>query len=951
MKFLKTLSVSLLLIFSVLFTPLVGSTVLAADPVVGVSYQTHVQNVGWQTTVVDGALSGTEGQSLRLEAIKVQLLNAPVGAKISYKVHVQNIGWQSYFSDSAVAGTSGLSLRLEAIQIKLEGMPGYSVQYQVHVQNVGWQDWKADDVVAGTSGQSLRLEAIRIKIVKLPETATTELAKITNTVVGTLPFGTADAQFSATTPPTTGVEDAMLVLARAVVSPNYNVTIAAGSTYSPVTNLWVGKFVVTSKTLGINDMKTDADYRGIVIAFATSTEGAVNKLSLITDAGVQTLPYTVANTQAAVEAAMLVKAQALVDGVVASEYTVSIAAGSAYSPVTKAWVGKFTVTNNTTPADTATHLSFRMFIVSIGSDASIGAAAELAKITNAVIGTLPFGTYADVDTVQVAIKSLAEAAIDSTKYAVSFELGNTYSTATKLWVGKLIVTNKGVAADTKKDADYRGIVLAIGPNTQPAKTALVNLVNPATVPFGTANTQAVVEAAMLKIANTSNLDYAFSIEAGSTYNTAAKAWLGKFRATSKTLPGVTAADGGFRSFTVTIAAQLDAGAIAELAKVTNAVVGTVPLATGVGSTAVTDAMLVLANAAVNTTAGYSVSLVDGWTYSTVTKLFTGKFKVSQTVGTVVSVNNVATDANYRGIVIAVEADNTGAVDELGKITVANSKLTTTTALVPFGTAKTQAAVEAALLNIANTRVLNTYYVTVAPGATYSTLSNVWIGQFKVTNIATPANTETSAILTIAVTPDADYTALAAELAKVTNAVVGTLDFGTDLTSKTIVDATMLALADAAVNHAAGYHASIASSSYIPEINLWAGKFTVTQTTTTPTLTLTDTNIRTITVVVAPDLTGAGTKLAHFVSNHLSAVQALNLGTANNQTAVEAAMLIEANKLVASGYVVSIAAGSSYNLLAKVWTGRFVVTSTTNAANTATEILFRNLNITFDKVPA
>ena len=162
MKIFKSITISLILLFSILFTPLHGSNVFAATAV-GVTYETHVQNQGWQGPVSNGALSGTEGRSLRLEGIMISLLDAPVGARISYKVHVQNIGWQAY--TSGVSGTTGQSLRLEAIHIKLENLPGYSVQYRVHVQNVGWQGWKADDALAGTTGLGLRLEAIEIKIV------------------------------------------------------------------------------------------------------------------------------------------------------------------------------------------------------------------------------------------------------------------------------------------------------------------------------------------------------------------------------------------------------------------------------------------------------------------------------------------------------------------------------------------------------------------------------------------------------------------------------------------------------------------------------------------------------------------------------------------------------------------------------------------------------------------
>ncbi len=143
----------------------------------GVIYSGHVQNIGWMAPVSDGAMCGTSGMSYRVEALKINLQNAPAGLTIKYRVHVQNIGWMGWVSNGTMAGTSGQSLRVEAIQIILEGTDAdkYSVQYQTHVQNIGWQGWVSDGAVAGTSGQSLRVEAIRIKIVdKAPVTPPAE---------------------------------------------------------------------------------------------------------------------------------------------------------------------------------------------------------------------------------------------------------------------------------------------------------------------------------------------------------------------------------------------------------------------------------------------------------------------------------------------------------------------------------------------------------------------------------------------------------------------------------------------------------------------------------------------------------------------------------------------------------------------------------------------------------
>lgn len=144
---------------------------------IGVSYSSHVQNVGWQSPASDGSESGTHGQSLRLEALKINLTgDLPAGAGITYRTQVQNVGWQSWSKNGEEAGTDGKGLREEAIEISLNGLPGYSVQYRVHVQNIGWQAWVSDGALAGTVGKSLRLEALEIRIVKnsygIGETAT-----------------------------------------------------------------------------------------------------------------------------------------------------------------------------------------------------------------------------------------------------------------------------------------------------------------------------------------------------------------------------------------------------------------------------------------------------------------------------------------------------------------------------------------------------------------------------------------------------------------------------------------------------------------------------------------------------------------------------------------------------------------------------------------------------------
>jgi len=142
-------------------------TLALADSDIGLTYQGHVQSIGWQSWVAEGETIGTIGRNLRIEAFKFNLVNAPAGIRIKYRTHVQNIGWQDWVYDGSLSGTSGRSLRIEAIQIVLENAPsGYHVEYRGYVQNIGWQNWVRDGQVAGTSGRALRIEALQVRIVK-----------------------------------------------------------------------------------------------------------------------------------------------------------------------------------------------------------------------------------------------------------------------------------------------------------------------------------------------------------------------------------------------------------------------------------------------------------------------------------------------------------------------------------------------------------------------------------------------------------------------------------------------------------------------------------------------------------------------------------------------------------------------------------------------------------------
>lgn len=136
-------------------------------------YTTHVQNVGWLPDRENGAISGTSGQGLRLEGIRILIDNSEVNASIQYQTQIQNIGWQDWKTNGDTSGTTAQSLRLEGIRIRLTGVDAgnYDVFYRVHAQNYGWLDWARNGASAGAEGLSLRLEAIQIVIVPADSSA------------------------------------------------------------------------------------------------------------------------------------------------------------------------------------------------------------------------------------------------------------------------------------------------------------------------------------------------------------------------------------------------------------------------------------------------------------------------------------------------------------------------------------------------------------------------------------------------------------------------------------------------------------------------------------------------------------------------------------------------------------------------------------------------------------
>lgn len=155
----------LLLTKDVADTPSLGG--MAAIDCPTIQYVAHVQDIGWQPAVDNGATAGTTGQGRRIEAIKVLLKNSAIAGSVTYELHLANIGWQGAVSDGAIAGTTGRSIQAEAVKIYLSGDAAdyFDIYYRAHSAEYGWLDWAKNGAPAGTTKAGYSLQALQIVIV------------------------------------------------------------------------------------------------------------------------------------------------------------------------------------------------------------------------------------------------------------------------------------------------------------------------------------------------------------------------------------------------------------------------------------------------------------------------------------------------------------------------------------------------------------------------------------------------------------------------------------------------------------------------------------------------------------------------------------------------------------------------------------------------------------------
>ena len=139
-----------------------GNLLDADDGLPHVDYRAHTAKYGWLPTVSDGAMAGTKGEFLRMEALDLSLRNAPEGSSIRADALVEGEGWQGWREGSV--GTTGRYLEMQAMKVELTGpvAEGYDVWYRAQCEHYGWMGWAKNGDPVGNEGYGYRLEAVQV---------------------------------------------------------------------------------------------------------------------------------------------------------------------------------------------------------------------------------------------------------------------------------------------------------------------------------------------------------------------------------------------------------------------------------------------------------------------------------------------------------------------------------------------------------------------------------------------------------------------------------------------------------------------------------------------------------------------------------------------------------------------------------------------------------------------
>lgn len=165
MKYMKKIILMIFLSLTISTTIFAQNNVLA-NTSEEILMRCHFQNIGWTDWITtNGGVAELYKDGYRLEAVEIATKNLP-GSSVKYQSHIQNVGWVGFRKNGEKSGSTGNSLRLEAIKILLENAPSnYSIEYETNLKGIGWSGWKKDGELSGTTGISKEVNGIRVKLV------------------------------------------------------------------------------------------------------------------------------------------------------------------------------------------------------------------------------------------------------------------------------------------------------------------------------------------------------------------------------------------------------------------------------------------------------------------------------------------------------------------------------------------------------------------------------------------------------------------------------------------------------------------------------------------------------------------------------------------------------------------------------------------------------------------
>ena len=128
-------------------------------------YKGYIENTGWTEYYYDGYTLGSTGQSLKINAISLNLDHQDYKGNIEYNFYQQDIGWSGWKKNDEIINPSK-NRGFYGLRIKLSGEINnyFNVYYMCHFSNIGWTEWKKNDEIIDYSKSKNCLEAIKVQL-------------------------------------------------------------------------------------------------------------------------------------------------------------------------------------------------------------------------------------------------------------------------------------------------------------------------------------------------------------------------------------------------------------------------------------------------------------------------------------------------------------------------------------------------------------------------------------------------------------------------------------------------------------------------------------------------------------------------------------------------------------------------------------------------------------------